>query len=523
VSGGYEIHDAPAGAILVVGAGVAGLYTALKLAPRPVLLITAAPLGGGGSSTWAQGGLAAAIGADDSADVHFLDTLSAGAGLVDEAAARVLVDGAADRVDDLVRLGVPFDARPDGRLKLGREAAHSRDRVVHATGDRAGAAIMETLIEQVRAAGHVGIRERTVVEDLALDDHGAVAGVLAIDVARGVRVKIAASRVVLATGGLGGLYAVTTNPRSAQGHGLAIAARAGAEIADAEFVQFHPTALDIDADPAPLATEALRGAGAVLVDRAGVRFMPRFHQAGELAPRDIVARAVEAQIATGEGAFLDATKAVGKTFPAAFPTVFEACMTADIDPRTAPMPVAPAAHYHMGGARTDLFGRTSVPGLYAVGEVASTGAHGANRLASNSLTEALVWGERAAEHLRAEELPEPRAGAVPADRLETAPKPADREALQPLRAAMSAGCALLRSADGLAAVEDEIDRLAASNEPASGLVSALAAARLVVSFASERAESRGGHHRTDHPDTNDMAWRRRIVKAEAPAIAAGAA
>ncbi|HXI87442.1 MAG TPA: FAD-dependent oxidoreductase, partial [Parvularculaceae bacterium] len=285
--------------ILIIGAGVAGLFTALKLSPRPVTLVTARPLGEGGSSEWAQGGMAAAIGAGDTPNLHFADTLGAGAGLVDPEAASILVDGARHAVEDLERYGVKFDRNENGSFKLGREAAHCRDRIVHAAGDQAGAAIMAALIEAARAASHIAIDERMVVEDLLTDDHGRVGGALVYDVAKGTRILMRAGATVLATGGLGGLYRVTTNPKQAQGHGLAFAARAGAFIRDPEFVQFHPTALALGLDPAPLATEALRGAGAHLIDGDGRAFMTDYHKGGDLAPRDIVARAVEGEIAAG--------------------------------------------------------------------------------------------------------------------------------------------------------------------------------------------------------------------------------
>ncbi|MBB5518297.1 L-aspartate oxidase [Amphiplicatus metriothermophilus] len=487
--------------ILIIGAGIAGLYTALKLAPRPVTVLTARPLGEGGSSAWAQGGLAAAVGPDDTPNLHFADTMEAGAGLVDPAAARVLVDGGPAAVEDLARLGVPFDRAADGSFRLGREAAHCRDRIVHATGDQAGAAIMRALVKAARAAGHIALRERIVVEDLLLDQEGRVGGVLAVDIARSERMEIAAAEIVLATGGLGGLYAVTTNPVQAQGHGLAIAARAGAVVRDPEFVQFHPTALDIGADPAPLATEALRGAGARLVDRQGRAFMTDYHRAGDLAPRDVVARAVEAERKAGRGAFLDAREAVGAAFPEAFPTVFAACRKAGIDPRTTPMPVAPAAHYHMGGVKTDLDGRTGVEGLRAVGEVASTGVHGANRLASNSLLEAIVFGGRIADDLREADLRAPRRAAAPADRFALAPKPAPAAALGVLRAAMAEGCALIRSKQSLARAIETIRRLDEAAETTSGLKNALIAAELIAQGALMREESRGAHFREDFPQT----------------------
>jgi L-aspartate oxidase len=500
--------------ILIIGAGVAGLYTALKLAPRPVTVITARPLGADASSAWAQGGMAAAIGDNDSPNLHFADTMEAGAGLVDPDAARVLVEGGAAAVEDLARLGVRFDGDADGRFKLGREAAHCRNRIVHATGDSAGAEIMRALIAAAKSAAHLAIHERVVVEDLLTDDDGAVAGVLAYVVERGERVTMAASETVLATGGLGGLYAVTTNPRPAQGHGLAFAARAGAVIRDPEFVQFHPTALDFGEDPAPLATEALRGDGAVLVNADGKPFMSRYHRARELAPRDVVARAVESERKAGRGAFLDAAEAIGADFPNRFPTVFAACARHGLDPRKGPMPVAPAAHYHMGGVMTDLDGRSSLAGLSAVGEVASTGVHGANRLASNSLLEAVVFGARIAERLKGEPPAKRGAGAAPEDRLALAPKPADPRLMMTLRRAMTAGAALIRSADSLAGTIETINALNRGEAMTSGLKSALASAELIAQGALMREESRGGHYRSDFPETDAEPMHTEICLAE---------
>ncbi|MFQ5563840.1 MAG: L-aspartate oxidase [Parvularculaceae bacterium] len=488
--------------ILIVGAGVAGLYTALKLAPRPVTIVTARPLGMGGASVWAQGGLAAAVGPDDSPALHLEDTIAAGDGLVDEIAARILVEGGPACVEDLLRIGVPFDRDEAGALVVGREAAHSRDRIVHAAGDQAGAAIMTALIAAAREAQHITILERIVVEDLLTED-GRVAGVLAYIVEKGERAPMPASETVLATGGLGGLYAVTTNPVRAQSHGLAFAARAGAVIRDSEFVQFHPTALDLGLDPAPLATEALRGEGATLVDENGRRFMPDYHPLAELAPRDVVARAVETEIAAGRGAFLDARQSIGPRFPELFPTVFAACEKAGLDPRYAPMPIAPAAHYHMGGVMTDTDGRTSLDGLWAVGEVASTGVHGANRLASNSLLEAVVFGARAADQLRDKTAIPLREPHAPNDRYALPAKPADGDALARLRKTMAADCALLRSKESLARTLDEIDALDRSEAMTSGLKSALVSARLIAAAALAREESRGGHYRTDYPEASD--------------------
>ncbi|WDI30342.1 L-aspartate oxidase [Hyphococcus flavus] len=501
--------------ILIIGAGVAGLYTALKLSPRPVTVITARPLGKGGASIWAQGGLAAAVGENDTPNLHFADTMQAGVGLVDPEAASILVDGGKRVVEDLINYGVQFDRDEDGNLVLGREAAHCRDRIVHATGDQAGAAIMEALIRAARAANHITILERIVVEDLLTDDNGVVGGALIYDVEAGERAAFDAGETVLATGGLGGLYAVTTNPTPAQGHGLAFAARAGAVIRDPEFVQFHPTALNVGVDPAPLATEALRGAGATLVNKDGRAFMSDYDKNGDLAPRDVVARAVEAEIKEKRGAFLDAREAVGAKFPESFPTVFAACQSAGIDPRTALMPVAPAAHYHMGGVMTGLDGKSSVEGLWAVGEVASSGVHGANRLASNSLLEAIVFGGRIADQLREKEITAPDEPGAPADRMDLPSKPADAEAIKTLREAMSAGCALIRSQDALLDVIDVIHELNEHPSMTSGLKSALVTAELIAQGALMREESRGGHYRSDFPETEEDAFHTEICATDA--------
>lgn len=492
---------------IIVGAGVAGLTTALKLAPVPVTVITARPLGIGGSSIWAQGGMAAAVGGDDHPDLHFEDTINAGAGLVDAAAARILVDAGKQAVDDLLAYGVAFDRKADGTLKVGREAAHNRERIVHATGDQAGAAIMDALTKQAKAASHITILEKVVVEDLLTDDQGTVCGVLAYFVEDNKRKQMQATKTVLATGGLGGLYAVTTNPVRAQGHGLAFAARAGAVIRDPEFVQFHPTALDVGIDPAPLATEAIRGEGAWLINKEGGRFMQALHPDAELAPRDIVARGVEAQINAGNGAFLDTRTTIGNRFSTMFPTVYSSCMDANINPDTDLIPIAPACHYHMGGIKTDLNGRSSLNGLWAIGEVASTGVHGANRLASNSLLEAVVFGTRAALDIKNASLPPAHQTNTPQDRLALPPKPATPEIMQGLRNAMSRGCALLRSKDSLEESRKTIDQIESeanhTETMTSGLKSALLTAEMIIIGALLREESRGGHFRTDYPQTDE--------------------
>ena len=530
--------------VLVCGAGIAGLWAALKLAPHPVVLLTGAPLGEGAASGWAQGGVAAALADDDDADLHLEDTLRAGAGLVSPDAARALAEGAAAEVRTLAVLGAPFER--DGEIwSLSREAAHSRHRVARVKGDGAGAAIMETLIAAVRAAEHIDIRDGWKAVSLIGDENGC-RGALA-RTADGKRVEICAEHTILAMGGAGGLFALTTTPAGAQGQAMAMAARLGAAIQDPEFVQFHPTALNAGLDPAPLCTEALRGEGAILVDRTGHRFMKAVHADAELAPRDVVARAVHRQNAGGKGAFLDCRAAVGDAFPDEFPAVFAACMSAGIDPRREPIPVAPTAHYHMGGVLADIDGRTSVPGLYAIGECASTGLHGANRLASNSLAEGLVSAARVARALQSSPLMgegDRREAVVEgvnpgvAKTVSTSPPPLPTRsfasghlphqgegclppalpplALTRLRQAMSRHCGVERNEAGLLALAALIDELRAEHGDADALV----AARFIVEGALRRTESRGGHFRTDCPRRHAEAVHTRLALTDlAPATA----
>lgn len=473
--------------ILIVGAGLAGLFLALRLAPRSCVVLSPGPLGHAASSAWAQGGIAAAIGADDRPAWHAKDTELAGAGLVDPQVAALLANDAATRIQDLVDLGVPFDRTATGELALGLEAAHSRPRIVHVTGDLAGRAIMGSLAQAARAASHIRLFEGVRAVAL-LSDGERVSGALT----RGADGEgvIRAAETVLATGGVGGLFRVTTNPKEARGAALAQAARAGAVIADAEFVQFHPTAIDVGVDPAPLATEALRGAGARLVDQHGVAIMPRYHPDADMAPRDVVARAIHAERQAGRSVWLDCRQSVGPRFAEHFPTVFGACMASGVDPRVQPIPVAPAAHYHMGGVAVDIWGRSSLRGLSACGECSSTGAHGANRLASNSLLESLVYAARIATRLLGDSTSLTAAGhAIRPPLLEGA-------LLNELRERMSLHCGVVRDEAGLRPLCDWLQQV----ETSSGGATSLLAARILATAALARKESRGGHYRRDYPE-----------------------
>jgi L-aspartate oxidase len=496
------LHRAQGGdRVVVLGGGLAGLFAALKLAPLPVTIVSPRPLGHGASSAWAQGGIAAAIADGDTAEAHAADTLAAGAGLSDPAMTAILTREGPDRVHDLLRLGVPFDRDLEGKLRVSREAAHSARRIVRVNGDQAGAAIMASLIAAVAKTPSITVLENVSAIRI-VKEGGQAAGVRIVRRGSNQATFLPARALVLATGGLGQLFKVTTNPPEAYGSGLAMALEAGAVLADAEFVQFHPTAFDIGLDPAPLATEALRGEGALLIDRDGARFMPELHPDAELAPRDVVARGVAAQIAAGRGAFLDCRSIDLRQH---FPAAFAACEKAGIDPSTTPIPVAPAAHYHMGGVLTDARGRTSVAGLWACGEVACTRIHGANRLASNSLLEAVVFAARVAEDISGQSstwYALPRAGDAPVATSEIGNRPAlAAKQIGKLREAMSAHLGVTRDEAGMrAALKVASDVL---EKPASETVRAMALSALAVAVAGlAREGSRGAHNRTDFPQTD---------------------
>lgn len=492
---------------LIVGAGLAGLFCALKLAPRPVTVLSPKPLGTGASSTWAQGGVAAAVGEGDSAEAHARDTDIAGAGIVDFELAQSVAAEAADRIEDLARWGTPFDRAEDGSFVLSKEAAHSVNRVVRVSGDRAGREIMAALIDEVRNTPSIRIVEGITAVDLARAD-GRVIGVYARKLGDRYAepVLIRARATVLAAGGLGGLYAVTTNPPGVRGHAMGMAARAGALIADSEFVQFHPTAMAVGQDPAPLATEALRGEGAILLNDKGERYMLDVHEDAELAPRDIVARANFRQIQAGNKIFLDTRSVLGERIITAFPTVANYCKNAGIDPATEMIPVTPATHFHMGGVKVDDRGRSSLAGLWVCGEASCTGLHGANRLASNSLLEAVVFGARIAEDISGLEpvnksLP-PYLG-IEWDETEgqkVEQQLRNLDAVKKLRQIMTDYVGVERNDKGLRKALRDIQELEeTAKEVTRSYLNMTTSATLVAAAALKRTESRGGHFRTDFP------------------------
>ncbi|MFI5803807.1 L-aspartate oxidase [Streptomyces sp. NPDC051561] len=517
--------------VVVVGSGVAGLTTALRCtaAGLRTVVVTKARLDDG-STRWAQGGIAAALGDGDTPEQHLDDTLVAGAGLCDEEAVRLLVTEGPDAVRRLIETGAHFDTDPDsGAIQLTREGGHHRRRIAHAGGDATGAEISRALVEAVRSQA-VDTIENALVLDLLTDAEGRTRGVTLHVMGEGQHDGVGAVHapaVVLATGGMGQVFAATTNPAVSTGDGVALALRAGAEVSDLEFVQFHPTVLFLGAGAEgqqPLVSEAVRGEGAHLVDADGVRFMLGQHELAELAPRDIVAKAIMRRMQEQGAAhmYLDARHFGAAMWESRFPTILAACRTHGIDPITEPIPVAPAAHYASGGIRTDLRGRTTVPGLYACGETACTGVHGANRLASNSLLEGLVFAERIADDITAMPPPRPaptHPGPLPVQNLVA---PDTRHHIQQT---MSQGAGVLRSAASLQSAADALDAVQLNTRPGGDspakpttpgvdaweTTNLLCVSRVLVTAAQHRRETRGCHWREDHPDRDDATWHRHLV------------
>ncbi|TPM24596.1 L-aspartate oxidase [Mesorhizobium sp. B2-3-5] len=470
---------------VIIGGGAAGLATALALAPMPVLLISKAPLGTAASSALAQGGIAASLAVDDDPVLHFQDTIAAGDGLVDPDVARLVTEAGPGAIRALVDLGAEFDRDGDGHFRLGLEAAHQRQRIVHADGDRTGRELMRTLVKAVQSTPSITTLVPYEARRLIVEEN-VVQGVVIAGPNGAATVR--SSRVILATGGVGGLFEATTNPLECFGQGLALAAHAGAVLADLEFIQYHPTALATSTRPLPLISEAVRGEGASLIDDLGVHFMASI-PGGELAPRDVVARAVWQRASRGRRTFLDGRRRPGSSFSRKFPEIFAACQAAGIDPENEPIPVRPAVHYHMGGVAVDIEGRSSVRGLWACGEVACTGLHGANRLASNSLLELIVFAQIVARGVAGEDLP----AARPSTQRFYSPFPSDPALARPI---LSQALGLERDRSGLVEAVSDLLPLALAGGPAAD--PAMVGLMIAVS-ALNRMESRGAHFRSDFP------------------------
>ncbi|GIF40543.1 L-aspartate oxidase [Actinoplanes xinjiangensis] len=526
--------------VVVVGSGIAGLTAALYLREQGlhVTVVTKVNIDDG-STRWAQGGIAAVLDPLDTPQAHAYDTEIAGVGLCDPQAVRVLVEEGPARIRELIRRGAEFDRNPDGSLMLTREGGHRADRIVHAGGDATGAEVQRALHEAVRRDPWIRLVEHALVLDLMRAADGRACGltlhVLGEGSEDGVG-AILARAVVLATGGMGQIFSSTTNPSVSTGDGVALALRAGAEVTDVEFVQFHPTSFvtagiaeagsareasaapAVDAVQRPLISEALRGEGAHLVDENGERFMVGQHELAELAPRDVVAKGIYRVLrATGaDHVYLDARHLGREFLEGRFPTIMASTRAAGVDPATDLIPVAPAAHYASGGVRTDLHGRTSIPGLYACGEVACTGVHGANRLASNSLLEGLVFARRIADDI-ARDLP---GQAEPARAAAIGPAwVADPAIRTELQRAMTRGAGVLRSADSLDTAAKELARLAEQRSTpdtaAWEVTNLLTVAATLVAAARSRRETRGCHWREDHPNAADE-WRGHLLNAVGP-------
>ena len=510
---------------VVVGAGIAGLRAAIELAPAGRVLVLAKREVTESATQYAQGGIAAALSDEDEIGLHLQDTLNAGDGLCNESAAKVLVEEGPERIEELIAWGTEFD-RNGTKLAFTREGAHSRNRILHAHGDSTGREIGRALWLKAKALKNITLLEFEFATELCVQD-GRVAG-LAVMNGKGARREVHASAVLLATGGLGQVYRETTNPGVATGDGVAMAYRAGAEIGDMEFVQFHPTALYVKGAPRLLLSEALRGEGAYLRNMELVRFMPKYHEMAELAPRDVVARAIahEMELVKSPNAvvYLDLTHLDATKVESRFPRIYKTCLDYNVDITTDLVPVRPAAHYAMGGVRTDLDGRTSLRGLFAAGEAACTGVHGANRLASNSLLEGLVFGARAAKKIREEfrdaghhhahaehEVESPHKGTV---------TPSTEQVAEQIRDLMWREVGIVRSGSQLRHAIRELEKLREcwpqpANRAACEAANVHQVALLIARAALAREESRGAHYRTDYPLHNDAKFKKHsIVRGE---------
>ncbi len=484
---------------LVIGAGVAGLRAAIELSAGGVVLVLTKDSLSESSSEYAQGGIAAALSDDDNIELHERDTLAAGDGLCNPEAVRVLVEEAPAAIEQLIEFGASFD-REGSQLLFAREGAHSRSRVLHAHGDSTGHEISRALYAKAASIPNIQFHSYMFVTDF-LSGGGEVSGALAFDEKQRRFATLNPRAILLATGGLGRVFLETTNPDVATGDGVATAWRAGAQISDLEFVQFHPTALHVPGAPRFLLSEALRGEGARLLNAAGERFMSAYHPMAELAPRDVVSRSIASELRrTGDKhVFLDLRHINAQHIRERFPRIYETCLRYDVDITTGLIPVHPAAHYAMGGVRTNLEGATSLEGLYAAGECACTGVHGANRLASNSLLEGVVFGARAAQAMLGSAKLRPQAGIAPT--LPQFPEISEPE----LRALMWRDCGIVRTGDLLTEACSKLDNLHCTPQPEPTrahyeLRNMHSVGRILARCALARQESRGGHFRSDFPE-----------------------
>ena len=494
--------------VVIVGGGVAGLTTALNLAPRKVCIITKSTLGVNTSSMWAQGGIAAAVGINDSVKSHIEDTVATAKGLADENVIVKVVNEAKNIINDLESFGVNFDKNDDGSFDLGLEAAHSSNRIVRSKGDSSGIEIMRGLIEKVNDCNNITVLENVSIDSIMSENntiHGVI-GRLAQDNIPDNHVIIECSNVVLATGGLGGIFANTTNPRSSYGEGIALAAQAGAVLTDMEFIQFHPTGLDFGLDPTPLATEAIRGDGAYLVNQNEERFMLGVHPENELAPRDLVAQNLFKQIEQGNSVFLDCRK-VSSEFETKYPQVASYCQAAGLNPKKDLLPILPVAHYHIGGVKTDLEGKTSIEGLWCCGEVAATGIHGANRLASNSLLESMVFGRIVAKNINS--LPIKRVNKINPDFIrmhkeKTKNRIRAKKYIWQLRSSMMRNIGIVRNHSSIVRGLHDILKIERESKGLSAkLNDMILVSKFIIIGAYLRKESRGCHLRSDFKNTED--------------------
>jgi len=513
-----EYHD-----VVIIGSGIAGLYTALEIDEKYDVAIFTKEAMDTSNSVLAQGGIAVSLDKDDSPELHFKDTLFAGAGLCNEESVWVLVKEAASNIEKLCRFGVNFDHKDSGELALGREAAHSKNRIIHA-GDTTGKEVCDKLISIVSGKKNIKIREKSFVVDLITEDDS-TKGVIFYDESSKKYKACLSNIVICATGGFGQLYANTTNPEVATGDGVCLAYRAGAQLVDLEFIQFHPTVLYHSQNKTFLISEAVRGEGAILRNINGKRFMPEYHELNELAPRDVVSRAIFAEMekTSSKCVYLDITFKDREYLANRFPNIFKTCLEYGIDMSKDYIPVAPAEHYCMGGIKTDTYGRTNIKGFYACGESACTGIHGANRLASNSLLEGLVFGHRIADEVN-NILSDSTKRQVKIKHLryitDRKSRDIDLSAIAgDIKNTMTRNVGIIRNAEGLKAAREKMsgygDALAdLSNKSITEceVQNMLLLSMLIIESALEREESRGAHYRSDFPKTDDEKWKRNIIK-----------